>query len=135
MQVETHDSKGRPVCGQDFMAGTICSDAPGHDGGCSATCQTCGGDWINQTCTCYHYCPECGAMFDDTKLTAYCVDCRCHQGETIQCLLFWDHREVNPPTYPTACRGFPKSEPVKPVTDEEIAEVFGLSLPLQRDTP
>ena len=46
------DHAGNPICGQDFMAGTICSDAPGHEGPHSAVCQVCEGDWYNETCTC-----------------------------------------------------------------------------------
>lgn len=48
-----HDAWGNPVCGQDFMAGTICSDEPGHEGPHSCVCQNCGGDWMNETCDCY----------------------------------------------------------------------------------
>lgn len=50
----THEQSpaGELVCGRDFMAGTICSDRAGHEGGCSAVCLTCGGDWMNGTCTC-----------------------------------------------------------------------------------
>lgn len=55
-----HDHAGRPMCGHDFMAGTICSDEREHDGPHSARCQGCGGDWINGTCTC-----ERGSSTDD----------------------------------------------------------------------
>lgn len=52
VDVHDHDGADRPYCGQDFMAGTICSDVPHHDGPCSPTCQDCGGDWYLGTCTC-----------------------------------------------------------------------------------
>lgn len=40
-------------CGQDFMAGTICSLFAGHDGPCAAECPFCGNDWIkNPLCSC-----------------------------------------------------------------------------------
>lgn len=38
------DNWGNPMCGESFMAGTICTDAPGHLGGHSARCQNCGLD-------------------------------------------------------------------------------------------
>lgn len=47
-----HDRFGNPMCGQSFMAGTICSDRPGHGGGHSCLCQQCRGDWMNGTCQC-----------------------------------------------------------------------------------
>lgn len=46
------DHAGNPMCGHDFMAGTICSDERGHDGAHSARCQVCDGDWYDETCTC-----------------------------------------------------------------------------------
>jgi hypothetical protein len=46
------DSAGRLACGADFMAGTICSLRAGHVGPDAATCLDCGGDWVNETCTC-----------------------------------------------------------------------------------
>jgi hypothetical protein len=46
------DLRGYAICGQDFMAGTICSDQPGHEGPHSCVCQICEGDWMNGTCTC-----------------------------------------------------------------------------------
>lgn len=116
------DGNGNPCCGQSFMGGTICTMMPGHEGGHSAQCQGCDGDWINQTCVCFEYCKECGTMFNDTKKTRYCQDCRCGQSNE-QCELHWQHVDDGVP-----CR--PGHESVEPVTDEEIAEVFGLSLPL-----
>lgn len=35
-------------CGQDFMAGTICSLPEGHDGPHGTTCQECGQDWYSE---------------------------------------------------------------------------------------
>lgn len=52
------DYAGNPMCGHDFMAGTICSDERGHDGGHNCRCQVCGGDWMNDTCTCRVEGPE-----------------------------------------------------------------------------
>lgn len=46
------DQWGNSICGQDFMAGTICSDEPGHEGGHSAKCQNCGLDWYDESCQC-----------------------------------------------------------------------------------
>lgn len=46
------DRWGNPICGADFMAGTICTDLPGHGGPHSPTCQRCGGDWYASTCGC-----------------------------------------------------------------------------------
>lgn len=46
------DQWGNSICGQDFMAGTICSDEPGHEGGHSAKCQNCGEDWYDESCQC-----------------------------------------------------------------------------------
>lgn len=52
--IETHpvDSRGRTYCGQDFMAGTICTLPPDHDGHHAPICQECNGDWYDGTCTC-----------------------------------------------------------------------------------
>lgn len=47
-----YDHNGNLCCGEDFMAGTICSDVPDHDGPHNTNCQTCGGDWYMETCTC-----------------------------------------------------------------------------------
>ena len=47
-----HDAWGNAICGHDFMAGTICTDARGHEGGHSATCLRCGNDWYDGSCTC-----------------------------------------------------------------------------------
>ena len=73
------DRAGNPTCGQSFMAGTICTDHPDHEGFCSPTCQNCGGDWYDQTCTCSSYCEDCGTMFDapdDNPDEPLCEDCR-----------------------------------------------------------
>ena len=53
------DAHGNPICGQDFMAGTICTLPPDHDGFHAPICQECGGDWYASECTCPD-CPECG---------------------------------------------------------------------------
>ena len=44
-------------CGQDFMAGTICSLPKGHDGPHGTTCQECGQDWYSgkHAETCSHF--------------------------------------------------------------------------------
>jgi len=42
-----------PDCGEDFMAGTICSLAQGHDGPHAPVCRRCGVDWYaNNGCAC-----------------------------------------------------------------------------------
>lgn len=84
-----HDQAGRPMCGHDFMAGTICSDEREHEGPHSARCQGCGGDWLNGTCTCTpsadpdtdlwdDVCSECGGALDDGEgydgLCGTCAD-------------------------------------------------------------
>lgn len=46
------DPWGNAICGHDFMAGTICSDARGHAGAHSAKCLKCGGDGYAETCSC-----------------------------------------------------------------------------------
>ena len=46
------DNAGRLACGQDFMAGAICSLLAGHLGPDAAECLDCGGDWVLETCTC-----------------------------------------------------------------------------------
>ena len=47
------DSWGNPVCGQDFMAGTICTLPPEHDGAHRPICQNCGQDWYMGDCKCH----------------------------------------------------------------------------------
>lgn len=72
------DQNGHPMCGASFMAGTICSDKPGHSGGHSCVCQECGGDWMNGTCTCRLICVNCGAYCDDDGAdwnATLCYDC------------------------------------------------------------
>ena len=76
------DAFGNPCCGQSFMGGTICSDAPGHGGGCSAMCQNCHGDHVNGTCTCYDECVRCDDWFvperdnqNGTSGTRHCEHC------------------------------------------------------------
>ena len=77
-----HDQAGRPMCGHDFMAGTICSDEREHEGPHSARCQGCGGDWLNGTCTCApaddDVCSTCGGSLDDGEgydgLCGTCAD-------------------------------------------------------------
>lgn len=39
-------------CGHDFMAGTVCSLPPGHDGPHAPICQICDGDWAKGECDC-----------------------------------------------------------------------------------
>ena len=72
-----HDHAGNPICGMSFMGGTICTMPPNHSGGCGALCQTCGGDWVNETCTCLTKCPDCGVAHEGIE-SNYCADCRCH---------------------------------------------------------
>lgn len=62
-----HDAWGNAICGHDFMAGTICTDARGHDGGHSATCLRCGNDWYDGSCTC----KDPSAEEDDTWRKTY----------------------------------------------------------------
>jgi hypothetical protein len=77
--VGERDHQGHPMCGQDFMAGTICSDKPGHDGAHSCVCQECGGDWYNETCTCEKdICVWCGVPWGDERCyngKDICIDC------------------------------------------------------------
>lgn len=42
-------------CGHDFMAGTICSLQPNHEGPHAPICQICEGDWYDGTCECEEY--------------------------------------------------------------------------------
>lgn len=51
MDIEV-DIHGNPICGQDFMAGTICSLPPDHEGFHRAICQGCGRDWYIGECRC-----------------------------------------------------------------------------------
>lgn len=51
-QQEQVDRHGNPICGRSFMAGTICTLWPDHDGAHEPTCQECGGDWYVQRCIC-----------------------------------------------------------------------------------
>jgi hypothetical protein len=74
------DHAGNPICGRDFMAGTICTDAPGHEGPHSPVCQVCEGDWYDGTCTCFPYCAVCGVQYDPDEIGACsicesCGDC------------------------------------------------------------
>lgn len=46
------DRNGNTCCGASFMASTICTRKPGHDGAHAPLCQTCGGDWWASECTC-----------------------------------------------------------------------------------
>lgn len=101
---------GDQLCGESFMAGTICSDFEGHDGSHSTVCTDCGNDWYDQSCTCVTYCDDCGTGFDDTDKTAFCQDCRC---QTVGCGLYWEHDEPCPELN---------------VTDEEVAEVFSIPI-------
>lgn len=64
-------------CGESFMAGTLCSLAPGHDGPHGTDCQVCGGDWMQNTCTCLPRCPGCNAVNQDAEDYTYCEDCCC----------------------------------------------------------
>lgn len=53
IQVHPTDFAGRPICGQDFMAGTICTLAPGHEGYHAPACQGCGYDpYVGEECIC-----------------------------------------------------------------------------------
>lgn len=67
------DRHNNPMCGQSFMAGTICSDRPGHAGAHSAKCQQCGGDWMNETCICIEHEGWCDFCAKDTTV-AYPVE-------------------------------------------------------------
>lgn len=133
----TIDHAGNPCCGQDFMAGTICSLPPGHPGPHGADCQTCGGDWINETCTCLTKCIECGTYFDPTDDEAgwgdHCWGCTCdHIGEydfgpprgvgEAQCYLAIGHEGPH---------RYTREEPM-PVSDEEIAAAVAS---IEKDMP
>lgn len=83
-QLFERDRWGNPICGQDFMAGTICTRAPGHEGFHAPECQTCGGDWYDETCTCSRKkCVECGDPFDPNDDEAgwgnLCWGCCCEE--------------------------------------------------------
>lgn len=72
------DAFGNPMCGQSFMAGTICSRPPKHDGSCAAECQNCGGDWINGTCECTPpVCSECNEdlVIEEEIEEGVCAEC------------------------------------------------------------
>lgn len=63
----------RKACETPFMAGTLCTDRPGHEGPHSAYCQECTGDWLADTCTCPGHCDECGAEVERSFYT--CAEC------------------------------------------------------------
>lgn len=98
-----YDRHGNPVCGQSFMAGTICTRPPGHDGGHAPYCQACKGDWYNGTCTCvgeWPVCLDCGSEMEAVEADmayVYCGDCACPtstvglDGSTIYCYKPRDH--------------------------------------------
>lgn len=70
------DAFGNPCCGQSFMAGTICTDAPGHSGSCSTLCQGCGYDGAGEACSCYEECSRCEDWFaPDHENQGHCSPC------------------------------------------------------------
>lgn len=116
-------------CGESFMAGTICSLAPGHPGAHGTLCQTCGEDWYDDGCSCMTACPLCGIKHPGLE-TEICLDCRCQSvrgredGGWAQCILE-DHHGDPPHKFPPT---------IKPPTQEELAEVyqsFGVEPPMQ----
>jgi len=125
MRLMDTDSWGNPVCGQDFMAGTICTDVPGHSGGHRAFCQKCGNDWYDQTCTCHPRCPQCEAYVGEPG-SQFCENCACSASICLRC--------DNPSTCTHAleyCQyvdnhygehNFRLHD--DPPTDEELAEVY-----------
>ena len=91
------DHGGNRCCGQDFMAGTICSLPPGHPGAHGTTCQVCSGDWYMGGCACH---PDACTLEEG---------CSCSECEERELDLGWFE----------AARS-------QPVTREEIAETFGV---------
>lgn len=97
---DERDRAGNPICGEDFMAGTICTLAPDHDGPHAPICQTCGGDWYLGTCTCglrlvlaieNHY-PEDGDVIHTTA-TVYVPEREPDEDESD-----WEYEHIFPAT-------------------------------------
>lgn len=51
----TKNHRGWPVCGAEFMAGTLCSLERNHERGHGTICQCCDRDWYSDGhCFCVH---------------------------------------------------------------------------------
>lgn len=132
------DRWGNPICGQDFMAGTICTRAPGHTGFHAPECQQCGGDWYDETCTCENghvTCAECGSKFDPNDDEAgwgnLCWGCCC---EEIVETTYWNGERQLVQCYGVISHDGPHvtNQPPLPATDEEIAAAVES---IQKDMP
>lgn len=125
------DHAGNPCCGEDFMAGTICSLPPGHPGPHGTDCQTCGGDWMNETCTCgKSICIECGDLYlDDDGWGNHCWACTCMEtgfrdGAEIQCYAADGHDGPHQLTV--------DGQDLMPTTDEDIQAAIAS---IEKDMP
>lgn len=118
---EYYDTAGNLLCGQDFMAGTVCSLAPGHSGPHAPICQTCGVDWIaNNGCECIARCMCEAPIYDADEGYVFCEECRCWgELEVAACFLIDSHDG-------------PHQHNPMPVTDEEIASAIAS---IQNDMP
>lgn len=54
-----YSPSGRPICGQSFMADTICTADRGHDDFHQAYCEDCGGDWMTPVGEPYNFYKPC----------------------------------------------------------------------------
>ena len=151
MKFEGEFSRGGvPLCGETFMAGTICSLEDGHPGAHGTDCVDCGGDWLISTCVCVKYCEDCGTSMELSEKGDLCEDCvynreRCQAiepkhgwgrvrgDEMIQCDLKHDHEGEHEFYFPPFCYcQLCKGSSSRPVSDEEVAEAFGLPVEVVR---
>lgn len=123
------DRHGNPICGEGFMAGTICTRAPHTEGNHAAYCQNCTGDWMLGTCDCgVALCRVCEARaYDYDDGYPLCEECNCQElievdspaGRVVR-LCCREQGHAGAHLLPTSVR---TDEP----TDEEIREVFDLA--------
>lgn len=126
------DHGGNVCCGESFMAGTGCSLPAMHPGPHGTTCQVCSGDWYMGGCACNPGDPLDQLDFDPADLTVWQVHKELDQadGATQELILLAEAQGKGRKAildYPRTVGMHPFPEPpVKPVTPEEIAEVFGV---------
>ena len=120
------DHAGRPVCGESFMGGTICTLPPNHSGACDAICQTCGGNWFMDKCICHPRClwEGCENRLEDDLLDQWCDQHMCC--ETADTDYFCNDKIDH--SGPHAHR-----QRAGEVTPEELAEVYNsiIGTPMQ----
>lgn len=113
------DHGGNRCCGQDFMAGTICSLPPGHPGPHGTTCQVCSGDWYMGGCACSTSCTT-----EDECPCSDCEEAELNQATLEDCQatgFSGEGRCIEPATHGKFC-----AEHAGHVTVEEVAETFGV---------